>query len=83
MNPLYTILESPHRWLILAGISFTAGFFGAIMMIAYTWPHAASRIWFYAGMIVALYFLARAFWDWKQRTEAAIRADTESVRERA
>ena len=80
MNPFYTIMESPHRWLILAGISFAAGMLGAIMMIAYTWPHTASRIWFYAGTLAALYFLARAFWDWKKRAETVLQSSEDETR---
>lgn len=65
MNPVYSVLESEYRWLILAGLSFGAGFVGAIAMLAFIWPHTLARIWFYAGFVLGLYFLIRAFLEWK------------------
>jgi hypothetical protein len=65
-------MESPHRWLILAGIALLAGMLGAIAMLAYAWPHAIARIWLWAGIIVTLALLVQALRDWKQRTEARL-----------
>lgn len=58
-------MESPHRWSILAGISFLAGCFGAIEMLALVWPHIVARIWLLAFLILTVYFLIRAFLHWK------------------
>jgi hypothetical protein len=71
VNPIYSILESSHRWLILAGISFTAACVGAIAMLAYGWSHTLDRAWFYAGAILALYFLIRAFMSWTETVRSA------------
>lgn len=65
MNPVYAIMESPHRWLILAGISFLAGSLGAIEMLALVWPHIVARIWLLAFLLLTVYFLIRAFLRWK------------------
>jgi hypothetical protein len=59
MNPIYSILESPHRWLLLSGISFLAGVIGGIVMLALVWPHAIARIWLIAALVIAAYFLMR------------------------
>jgi hypothetical protein len=67
VNTVYAILESPHRWLILAGIAFTTACVGAIMMMAFTWQHAVELVWFYLFFVATLYFLARALWEWKVR----------------
>ena len=50
MNPIYAVIESPYRWLILAGIAFLVGTFGAMAMLAYAWPHTIDRIWLVAGL---------------------------------
>lgn len=60
MNPLYSIMESRYRWVILAGISLTAATVGAIMMLAWGWSHGLARLWFYAGALATAYFLVRA-----------------------
>ena len=62
-------MESRHRWLILAGIAFAAASVGAIVMLAYGWPHTLVRVWFYAGALVTVYFLVRAFLMWKESVE--------------
>lgn len=67
MNPVYSIMESRHRWLILAGIAFLAGLFGAIEMLALVWPHMVARVWLLAFLALSLYLLVRAVLDWKQR----------------
>lgn len=67
MNPVYTIMESPHRWLILAALSLAIGAIGAMAMIAYTWPHWLARAWLYLGILATLSFLVSAFVEW-QRT---------------
>lgn len=66
-------MESPHRWLILAGISFLAGCFGAIEMLALVWPHVIAHIWLIAFLLLTAYFLVRAFLEWKRRL---LEADT-------
>jgi hypothetical protein len=70
MNPIYTIMESPYRWRLLAGISFCLGLLGALMMIAYGWSHTLIQIWFWAGTVVALGCLGRGFYEWKQVVDA-------------
>lgn len=75
MNPYYTIMESPHRWLILAGIAFVAGAVGAMMMLAYAWPHWLARIWLLAGLVISVGFLVRALLDWKRSVEAELETE--------
>jgi hypothetical protein len=72
MNPVYTILESRHSWLILAGLSFTAGCVGAMMMLAFTWRHEVVLAWLYLGLALTLFFCFRAFVEWKKDAESAI-----------
>jgi hypothetical protein len=57
-------MESPNRWLILAGIAFVAGTIGAMMMLAYAWPHWLDRLWLIAGLLATLAFLILALRDW-------------------
>lgn len=64
-NPIYAILESPHRWLILAGLSALACLLGTIMMLAYDAPHWLARVWFYLALAITLYFLVQALLDWR------------------
>jgi hypothetical protein len=72
MNPVYSILESKYRWLILAGISFTAGCVGAMMMLALAWSHGVARVWLYLGLVLTVFFCVRAFLDWKSAAEASL-----------
>jgi hypothetical protein len=72
MNPVYTILESRHSWLILAGLSFTAGCVGAMMMLAFTWRHEVVLAWLYLGLLLTVFFCARALVEWKRDAEAAL-----------
>jgi len=69
VNPLYTVMESRHRWSILAGLSFSAGCLIAMMTLAYGWAHWLARLSLLAGIVVALYCLARGFLRWKQAAE--------------
>ena len=70
MNPIYAVMESAHRWLILSGIAFLAGTFGAMMMLAYVWPQWLIRVWLVAWLLAAAALLVRALVDWKARMEA-------------
>ena len=72
MNPVYSILESKYRWLILAGLSFTAGCVGAMMILAFEWAHPVALVWLYAGLIATVVFCAQAFLDWKRQAEALL-----------
>ena len=72
MNPVYSILESKYRWLILAGLSFTAGCVGAMMVLAFQWAHPVALVWLYAGLLASVYFGARAFLEWKSQVEALL-----------
>jgi fatty acid desaturase len=72
MNTYYSIMESRHRWLILAAIAFAAASVGAIVMLAYGWSHTLVRVWFYAGALVTVYFLVQAFLHWKESVEQEI-----------
>ena len=71
MNPVYTVLESPHRWLILAGSTFVAALAGGMAMIAWNLPHWVPRFWFYAGFFVTVYCLVEAYLDWRQVSPTA------------
>jgi hypothetical protein len=64
LNPVYSILESPYSWLILAGISLGTAILGALMMIAYVWPHWLEMAWFYLGFALTLYCLGRWGLEW-------------------
>jgi hypothetical protein len=75
MNPLDVILESPHRWSILAGLSLLIGAVGAIVMLTYAWPHGLAQAWFYIWFAAALYFGLRAFLDWKRVLDTPESAD--------
>jgi uncharacterized membrane protein len=77
VNPLYTIMEMPHRWLVLAGLAFLAACLVPIVMMAYSWPHLVAQLWFYAGAIVTIYFLVRAFLEWKEVLDAVPLSDDE------
>ena len=57
-------MESPNRWFILAGIAFVAGTIGAMMMLAYAWPHWLDRLWLIAGLVATVVFLILALNDW-------------------
>ena len=88
MNPIYTIMESRQRWLILAGIALTIGSVGAIAIITYNWSHWLARAWFYAGALATLIFLGLAIHQWivetTERAEAIARAqETERPAETA
>jgi hypothetical protein len=72
VTPIYSILESPHRWWILAGIGLTAAFIGTIFMLAFRWPHSLAIIWFYLCLIAAIYCAICGILDWKARTEEAL-----------
>lgn len=79
MSIRYTIAESPHRWLILAGIAFAADLTGTIFILAFRWAHTAARVWLYAGLIVTLSFLVLAALDWKRRADQFIERDDRSL----
>lgn len=70
MNPVYSILESPHRWFILAAIALGAAFVGTIFMLAYTWPHWLARVWFYLCLAAAIILLARGLYEQRNRTDS-------------
>jgi hypothetical protein len=72
VNPVYSILESRYRWLILSGLSFTAGCVGAMMMLAFTWKHGVALVWLYLGLLLTIFFCVRAFLQWKSEAEAAL-----------
>jgi len=83
VNPLYTVMESRHRWSILAGLSFGAGCLIAMMMLAYGWPHWLARLWLLTGIVVSLYCLARGFVWWKQAAERELARLEAEARKRA
>lgn len=72
MNPIYTIMETPHRWLSWAGIVFTVALIVAIAMLLRGWDHTFIRIWFYAGLLGTVYFLVRAFVEWRAQVEESV-----------
>ena len=75
MIVVYAILESPHRWSILAGISLGAGILGAVIIIAYGWSHWLARIWFLAGLAIALYCAVSLLLQLKAEIDAAAAQD--------
>lgn len=79
MNPIYSLLEAPHRWLILASLAFGSAFVGAIFMLAYTWPHWLARVWFYLMLALTIIFLIQAFLEWRARVAADL-DDTRTAR---
>lgn len=79
MNPIYVLLEMPHRWVILAALSFGAGVVGAMASLAYDWPHWLGRGWFYLCAAIAVAFLLLAFIDWRARAEEALREAAEGL----
>jgi len=83
VNPLYTVMESRHRWSILAGLSFGAGCLIAMMVLAYGWAHWLARLWLLAGIVVALYCLARGFLWWKQAADRELARLEAEARKRA
>ena len=74
MTIIYAILESPHRWAILAGISATAGLVGAMAIIAWDWSLWFARIWILTGLALAAYFLVRLILQWKAQVDEAASA---------
>ena len=72
MSIRYAIAESPHRWLILAGITITAGLIGTMMMLAFEWPHAVARVWMWGAIFLTLAFLVAAFVEWTRRVEETL-----------
>lgn len=70
MNPIYSIMESPYRWLILAGITSLAALVGTMAILAYGWSHTFARGWLYTTLVVTVYFLVRAFIFWTSGLES-------------
>jgi hypothetical protein len=68
---IYAVLESPHRWAILAGISATAGLVGAMAIIAWDWSLWFARIWILTGLALAVYCLVRLLLQWKAQIDEA------------
>jgi hypothetical protein len=68
-NIRYSIMESPHRWLILAGITALVTLLGTMTILVYAWSHVFGRIFFYAGLAVTIAFLLLTLLDWKERVE--------------
>ena len=75
MNPLYSLMESPHRWWLLAGISFVAGCFGGIILLAYRLPHLLGQIWLYACLFAAIAFLVAGIQEWKSTMDSVVTTD--------
>lgn len=68
-NIRYSIMESPHRWLILAGITGLVTLLGTMTILVYAWSHVFGRVFFYAGFAVTIAFLLLALLDWKDRVQ--------------
>jgi hypothetical protein len=71
VNPLYSLQESPHRWLILGGLTFLVALLGAMVSLAYGWPYWLGRTWFWLGASITVVFLVLAFVEWKRRVDAS------------
>jgi putative Ca2+/H+ antiporter (TMEM165/GDT1 family) len=67
---MYAIMESRYRWTILAGIAFGLAVVGAMAMLMHQWSHIFVKVWFYVGLAATVYFMVRAFVDWKTEVEA-------------
>lgn len=74
MNPIYSLIESPHRWLIGAATAFVAAFFGVMFMLAYTWPHWLATTWFYLLLAATIFCLIQAFIEWRRRVETELKS---------
>jgi hypothetical protein len=68
---VYAVLESPHRWSILAGVSATGGLVGAMAFLAWGWSVWLARVWVVAGLAVAAYCLVRLVLQWKEQVDEA------------
>jgi hypothetical protein len=68
-NIRYTVMESPHRWLILAGITALVTLLGTITILVYAWSHLFGRVFFYAGFALTAAFLLLALLDWKDAVQ--------------
>jgi uncharacterized membrane protein len=68
-NIRYSIIESPHRWSILAGITAVVTLVGTMAIIIYDWSHVFARVFFYAGLGITLVFLIMALLEWKDRVQ--------------
>jgi hypothetical protein len=73
VNIVYTVLESPNRWSILAALSSIAGLVGAIVIITYAWSVWLARIWLLAGLAIAAYCLVRLLLQFKAQVDEAVR----------
>jgi heme/copper-type cytochrome/quinol oxidase subunit 3 len=76
MTIVYAILESPHRWAILAGIAATSGLVGAMAILAWDWSVWLARVWVLAGLVVAAYFMVRLVLEWKEQVDEGAEAGT-------
>jgi hypothetical protein len=70
LTPIYSILESPYRWNILASASFVTGVVGAVVIITYNWSHWFGRVWFLFWLAASLLCVARLVIEWKRRVDA-------------
>jgi hypothetical protein len=66
------ILESRHRYLILAGTFFLVGCLGSIVMLVHNVDLSLARGWFYLFLTASLYSLTRGFLEWKAEVEAEL-----------
>jgi hypothetical protein len=76
VTPYYAIMESRHRWLILAGLSFGSALVGAIMMLAWNWPHPFIQAWFYLGAALTVTFLIQAARTWWSAAESYLQTSS-------
>jgi hypothetical protein len=72
MNPMYSILESPYRWSICAGLAFLCACFGAMFMLAFRWPHILAQVWLALWFVATVVFLVLAVIHWKQELDTAL-----------
>jgi hypothetical protein len=77
---VYAILESPHRWVILAGIFATSGLVGAMAFLAWGWNVWLARVWIIAGLALAAYCLVRLLLQVKEQVDEAADASTRDRR---
>lgn len=69
---MYSVLESPYRWPILAGLAFLTGVVGCMVMFAYDWPHPIEVVWLLAGVVLSAIFLLQLLLEWKGAAAAQL-----------
>lgn len=84
MNNLrYSLVESPHMWFILAGISALATLIGTMAIIIYDWSHVFARVYFYAGFALTIVLIVLGVLNWKDRMDELLKMEEAAGNRRA